>query len=457
VSTLTALRTQTAVSLVFHLVFAVFGVGLPFLALYAERRWITTRDPVWLALARKWSKALGLLFAVGAVSGTVLSFEFGLLWPRFLGVFGGVVGLPFELETYAFFLEAIFIGLYLYGWNRMSPRAHWWTGVPVAVSGLASAVFIVAANAWMNTPTGFRLSHGRVIAADPWRALINPDMPQETVHLIIASLLAASLGTASVYAVGMLRGRTDAYHRRGATVGLVGGLALAPVQLISGDFSARAVAANQPLKLAAIEGIGRSRSHVPLSIGGVYDQHRHALVGAIRIPDGLSLLLDGSPKGFVRGLESAPAADRPSLVTEIHLAFDTMVGVGMLLIATGMLALVVRRRLGSGWLQHRLLLIAAAVGGPAALLAVEAGWFVTELGRQPWLVYNRLRVADAGGAVSHGSLVLIATIVIYTALTATLVRLLRRMTAVGTVIRPGPDHPGRRRSNPRRTAAAPRR
>jgi cytochrome bd ubiquinol oxidase subunit I len=243
---LVAGRAQMGTSLAFHLTFAILGVGLPVMMLAAEGLHLRTGDPTWRALARRWSRAFAILFAVGAVSGTIISFELGLLWPRFTDVAGRIIGLPFSLEGFAFFLEAIFLGLYLYGWDRLSPRAHWLAGVPVAISGIASAFFIVTANAWMNVPRGFRLEHGEITHVDPVHALFNPAWPTETAHMVVGALLATAFGIASVYAAGLLRGRRDAYHRRGLALGMTAAALLAPVQLGVGDLLGRTVAQNQP-------------------------------------------------------------------------------------------------------------------------------------------------------------------------------------------------------------------
>src|SRR6201996_5364166 len=265
-SHLIAGRAQMGTSLAFHLSFAVFGVGLPVMMLIAEGMHLRGGDPTWRALARRWSKAFAILFAVGAVSGTIISFELGLLWPGFSRIAGRIIGLPFSLEGFAFFLEAIFLGIYLYGWDRLSPRAHWLSGVPVAISGIASAFFIVTANAWMNVPRGFTLRHGRIVHIDPVAAMFNPAWPTETTHMILGALLATAFGVASVYAVGLLRGRRAAYHRRGLALGLTVAALLAPVQLGAGDLLGRTVAQNQPAKLAAFEGVSRTERGAGLEI-----------------------------------------------------------------------------------------------------------------------------------------------------------------------------------------------
>ena len=258
---LTAAREQMAFSLAFHIIFAVFGMGMPWLLLYAEGRWIRTGDQVWYALARRWAKSFAVLFAVGAVSGTVLSFEFGILWPTFMQRYGGVFGIAFTLEAFAFFLEAIFLGLYLYGWDRMSPRLHWCTGVPVAVAGLASALFVTTANAWMNTPVGFVESGGRVVSAEPLAPLFAPATPHQVVHMLLAALMCTGFGGGGQRVRGgdVARTRGTLYHRRGLAVGLVLGAVVAPIQIVVGDWATRAVAVQQPVKLAALEAVAPHR------------------------------------------------------------------------------------------------------------------------------------------------------------------------------------------------------
>jgi cytochrome bd ubiquinol oxidase subunit I len=394
ISSLLAARIQMAVSLGFHIIFASLGVGLPLFLLFAEWRALRTGDPVWRALARRWSKAFGILFAVGAVSGTVLSFALGLFWPKLMGRFGGVMGLPFALEAFAFFIEAIFLGIYLYGWDRLSPRAHLLSGVPVALSGAASAWFVVTANAWMNTPTGFRLAaDGRVIQVNPIDAMLNPGTPVQTTHMMIAAYMATGFAIASVYAVGMLRGKRDAYHKRALAVGLALGAVLAPAQIVVGDWAARFVAQHQPIKLAALEGQWDTKAGAPLRIGGIPFPGQERTRFAIEIPKGLSWLAYGNTNAVVKGLKDVPVDLRPNTVP-IHFAFQIMVASGF-----GMLGLGIW--FGGVWIRKKALpesrwfLRAAMIGGPAAFLAIECGWMVTEIGRQPWIVTDVMRTADA--------------------------------------------------------------
>ncbi len=425
ISNLEAGRAQMAVSLGFHIIFACLGIGLPVLLLFAEYRANRTGDAVWMALAHRWAKAFGILFAVGAVSGTVLSFALGLFWPGLMGRWGSVIGLPFALEAFAFFFEAIFLGIYLYGWDRLSPWAHWWSGVPVAISGVASAWFVVTANAWMQTPAGFTLRDGTIVDVDPIGAMLNPSTPVMTTHMILAAYMATGLSVAAVYAIGMLRGRRDEYHRRGMAVGLVLGLALAPVQVVVGDWAARHVASTQPVKLAALEGQWETTARAPLRIGGIPFPSEERTRFAIEIPGGLSWLAYGDPNAVVAGLKDVSPADRPNTVL-VHLAFQAMVAIGTGLLVLGAWTAVARlrrRRLPDG----RWFLRAVLVAGPSAFVAVEAGWIVTEVGRQPWVVQGLLRTADAVTTRSGIAVDLAVTILIYALLGTACAWLLLRL------------------------------
>src|SRR5688572_6363002 len=261
---LMAARLQMALTLGFHIIFACFGMGLPILLLIAEGRFLKTGDVEWKNLAKRWSKAFAVLFAVGAVSGTVLSFELGLLWPKFMGTFGPVIGLPFTLEAIAFFIEAIFAGIYLYGWDRLSPRAHWLSGIPIAVAGLASAVFVVTANAWMNAPLGYTLVANKVVAAQPVVAMLSTASGPQVVHMLFAAGLVCGFGVAAVYAAARLRGNDSTRVRRAMLLGLSMGAVCAPLQAVSGDWAARVVAQTQPVKFAALEGQFKSEARAPL-------------------------------------------------------------------------------------------------------------------------------------------------------------------------------------------------
>jgi len=402
-----------ALSLGWHIVIAALGVGFPVIILIAEWRALRTGDATYLALARRWARTLGVLFAVGAVSGTILSFELGILWPGMMGPFGNVIGLPFAIEAIAFFVEAIFLGIYLYGWDRLSPRRHLLVGVPIAVAGAASAWFVVTANAWMNQPRGFRLAGNAVVDVDPWRAMLNPATGPQTTHMIIAAGMLSGFVVASVYARAWLRGRRDRYCRIAFALPFTVAALLAPAQIVVGDWSARFIGEFQPVKLAAAEALTHTQRGAPLRLY------------AIEIPKGLSLLLHRDANAVVAGLDQVSPRDRPP-VGVVHVAFDTMVTIGVGLVGLGGWALVAwarRRELPrSRWFYR-----AAFVAGPAAVVAVECGWIVTEVGRQPWIVYRILRVADAVSAAPNLRLGYYALLVVYSTLTVGTVVVLRRM------------------------------
>ena len=390
---LLAARSQMAVSLGFHIIFAVVGIGMPVLMVVAERRYRKTGDRVCLELARRWAKGTAILFAVGAVSGTVLSFELGLLWPGFMEFAGPVIGMPFSLEGFAFFTEAIFLGVYLYGWERISPRAHLLAGIMVAVSGAASGVFVVIANAWMNAPTGFDVIDGAIANVDPIAGMLNPMAFQQALHMTLAAYAATGFAVAGIHACLLLFDRDNAFHRRALGIALMVGAPAALLQPLSGDLSARAVAEYQPAKLAAMEAHFETVRRAPLVLGGWPDMDARETRYALRIPGGLSLLAFHDIDAEVRGLDQVPRADWPHVPT-VHLAFQIMVGLGtaMALVAlwAGVLALRRHDLCANVWLLRAL-----SVTAPMGFIAIEAGWTVTEVGRQPWIVYGVLRTAEA--------------------------------------------------------------
>ncbi|MEO5816921.1 MAG: cytochrome ubiquinol oxidase subunit I [Gemmatimonadaceae bacterium] len=344
--------------------------------------------------ARRWAKGTAILFAIGAVSGTVLSFELGLLWPGFMQFAGPLIGMPFSLEGFAFFLEAIFLGVYLYGWDRVSPRAHLAAGAVVAASGAASAVFVVMVNAWMNTPTGFEVSaDGKLLNIDPIAAMQSPAAFQQALHMLLAAYAATGLAVAGVHALVLLRGGSSALHRRALGIALLVGAPAAVLQPLSGDISARVVAVTQPVKLAALESQWTTERGAPLRIGGIPDAEHERIRWALEIPYGLSLLAFHDPHAEVKGLDSIAKADRPPIAI-VHIAFQVMVALGSTMAVVGLFA---------GWVAWRrrdvatnkTLLRALVVVMPFGFIATEAGWIVTEVGRQPWVVQGLMRTSDA--------------------------------------------------------------
>jgi cytochrome d ubiquinol oxidase subunit I len=391
-SDLLAARSQMAVSLAFHIVFAAVGVGLPVLILISQGLWLRTRDPVYLRLTRAWAKGLAVLFAVGAVSGTVLSFELGLLWPEFMRVAGPLVGMPFSLEGFAFFTEAIFLGIFLYGWDRISEKAHYAAAVVVAVSGALSALFVLSVNGWMNAPTGYLPGEG-ASGIDPIAAMTNPFWIANTVHMVLAAYLCTAFGAGTIHAWRLLRDPDSRFHQQALKIVVAFGAVVALLQPLSGDVSARVVAEKQPAKLAAMEAHFETGPCAPLLIGGIPDEAAQRVRFGLEIPCGLSLLVGHDPNHVVTGLNDIPADERPP-VLPVHLAFQVMVAIGSLLAALGAWGLLSMLRRRPLW-RHRWYLATLIAAGPLAFLAMQAGWVVTEVGRQPWIIYGYMRTADA--------------------------------------------------------------
>ncbi len=382
-----------ALSLGFHIIFAVIGIGMPALMVLAERKWLKTGDPVWLDLAKRWSKGTAILFAVGAVSGTVLSFELGLLWPRFMEYAGPIIGMPFSLEGFAFFTEAIFLGIYLYGWTKLSAKAHWWAGVAVMVSGTVSGIFVVFANAWMNAPAGFEIVNGVPTNIDPIAAMLNPASFHQTLHMTIAAFATTGIAVAGIHAWMLRKNPGDHFHRSALHVALLVAIPASLLQPLSGDISAKFVAKYQPAKLAAMEGQFETERGAPLRIGGIPDEATRQTPYALEIPKALSFLAFSDFDAEVKGLDAFPEEDWPP-VAITHFAFQIMVGLGSLMMLASLWVLLRwwRKREVA---DSRPLLTFLALLTPAGFIAVEAGWIVTEVGRQPWIVYGFMRTKDA--------------------------------------------------------------
>jgi cytochrome d ubiquinol oxidase subunit I len=419
-------RAQMATTLGFHIILACLGIALPSVVLLAEFTGLRRRNETALLLARRWSQAMGVLVAVGAVTGTVLSFEMGLLWPGLMRQYGAVLGFPFGVEGIFFFLEAIFAGIYLWGWRRLSGWAHWWSGVPIAVSGILGAMSVIAVNSWMNTPGGFTERNGQITSVNVWQVFFSRAAAYEMPHMILAAYLVTGFLVAGVYATGILRGRRDRYHYTGFALGFVPAAILTPFQIFVGDTAARAIASDQPVKFAAMEYVPVTSRQVPEWLGGVY-VNGHVYAG-VKIPDMDSLLVGSGPGTRVTGWDSVPPADRPPIVWLIHLCFDAMVGLGFLLLLAGLWGAWTwwrRRRWPRPWLFWAL----GAVSGLAAIVAMECGWVVTEEGRQPWVVYQLQTTAAAattnGGVLASLSLVIVVYAVIGAA-TIVILRMLSR-------------------------------
>jgi cytochrome bd ubiquinol oxidase subunit I len=417
-------RQMQALSFAVHIPLVCFGIAFPLMVLVMEWMGHRTGDPVYLAIARRWSRIMVALFAVGVITGTILSFEMGLLWPNFTATFGGVFGLGFAIEGFSFFLEAIFIGIYIYGWDRLSPRAHMLSALPIVFTGFSGSWMVIAVNAWMNHPSGFRLVRGEAVDIRPVHALFgNSYLWHELVHMYLAGYIVTGFVVAGAYAIARLRGRWGRYERTALVIPLTIAALAAPVQVLVGDWAARDVAESQPTKLAALEGLGRTEKGAPIHILGWYRDGEVKF--GIGIPKMLSVLAFHKPNARVEGLEAVPPAQRPP-VNITRVAFQTMVGIGTLLALLGAIVLYVRvrRRALPEW---RWFYYGLAAAGPLSVVALICGWIVTEVGRQPWVVYRVMPTSQAvtgAGGIPVGY----ATLwIVYLAVGAGVVWILRRL------------------------------
>ena len=422
---LLAARLQMAMSLAFHIIFASIGIAMPLLMVIAEGMWLKTKDVTYLTLAKKWSKGTAIMFAVGAVSGTVLSFELGLLWPTFMAHAGPIIGMPFSLEGLAFFVEAIFLGIYLYGWERVPKKVHWIAGMMVLLGGMCSGIFVVTANAWMNTPTGFTYQDGAFTNIDPIAAMLNPSSFTQALHMTLAAFLAVGFAVAGIHAYCLRRDPENPFHRKAFAIALCVGGVVAILQPISGDISAKRLAKHQPVKLAAMEGQWETEKGAPLRIGGIPDEKEEVTRYAIEIPKALSILAFSDPNAEITGLKEVKPEDRPP-VAIVHYAFQIMVACGIVLIVAG---------ITGGWLAwkrkglptNRWYLKFVTFCTPLGFIAIEAGWTVTEVGRQPWIIYGYMRTSEAVTPMPNLVVPFIGFTVLYIFLSIIVVILLRRM------------------------------
>jgi cytochrome bd ubiquinol oxidase subunit I len=421
---LVAARLQMGMSLGFHIVFSCIGMTMPVLMAFSEWRWLRTGKQVYLDITKAWSKGVAIFFAVGAVSGTVLSFELGLLWPEFMKHAGAIIGMPFSWEGTAFFVEAIALGVFLYGWNRLNKWVHWASGVVVGISGVLSGIFVVAANAWMNSPAGFDWVNGKPVNIDPVKAMFNDAWLSQSIHMTLAAFVATSFAVAGVHAFLLIKNRNSAFHHQAVRTALIFGAVAAILQPFSGDFSAKDVARRQPAKLAAMEALYKTSKPASLVIGGLPNDKEQRVDYAIHVPKLLSYLAHGDFNAEVTGLDKIPKADQPPVLVP-HIAFQLMVGIGTLLAFTGLLYLIFSYK----W-KHILLkkwwLSLIAFTTPLGFIAVEAGWTVTEVGRQPWIIFGVMRTKDAVSSMPGLQYSFFVITAIYLLLTFILIWLMRR-------------------------------
>jgi cytochrome d ubiquinol oxidase subunit I len=428
-------RQMQALSFAVHIPLVCFGIAFPAMVLFVEWRYLRTGDELYRTLARRWSRVMLALFAVGVVTGTILSFEMGLLWPNFTATFGSVFGLGFAIEGFSFFTEAIFLGIYIYGWSRLSPRLHFLSGLPIAVSGFTGSLTVIAVNAWMNHPSGFRLHNGRAVDIHPWAALLgNSYLWHELIHMYIAGYIVTGFLVSGWYALGRLRNPRppNRYERTALIIPLTVAALAAPIQVLVGDWAARDVATNQPVKLAAIEGLAHTTRGASEHVLGWYTDGQ--IKYGIGIPKLLSLLSFHDPNAVVKGLDTVPV-DRQPPVNVVRVAFQTMVGIGTLLALLGVVFVFVRWRRGrppnSLWF-HR----AVVLAGPLSVVALIAGWVTTEVGRQPWVVYHVMLTSQAVTAARGIPVGYITLILVYLGLAAAVAWILRQL---GRSPMPEPD------------------
>ena len=424
---LLAARLQMAVSLGFHIVFACIGMTMPILMAFSEWKWLRTNKQQYLDVAKAWSKGVAIFFAVGAVSGTVLSFELGLLFPGFMKHAGAIIGMPFSWEGTAFFVEAIALGIFLYGWNRLNKWVHWASGIVVGVSGVLSGIFVVSANAWMNSPAGFTWENGKAINIDPVAAMFNDAWFSQALHMTLAAFIATSFAVAGVHAFLLLKNRKNVFHRTAIKIALSFGAVSALLQPLSGDHSAKDIAKRQPAKLAAAEALYKTSQPASLVIGGIPNDKEERVEYAIHIPGMLSFLAHGDLNAEVTGLDKFPKDERPPVLIT-HIAFQIMVGIGVLLALAALLFIIFSIK----WrhiLSKRWWLMFIAFLTPLGFIAVEAGWTVTEVGRQPWIIYGVMKTKDAVSPMPGLQYSLYTISAVYILLTVILVWQMRRQIA----------------------------
>jgi len=385
-------RLQMAFTLGFHIIFACIGMVMPFFMVVSHRKWLNTRDPIYLDLTKAWQRGVAIFFVTGAVSGTALSFELGMLWPEFMKHAGPVIGMPFSLEGAAFFVEAIALGFYLYGWKKLPETFHWITGIIIGISGVLSGILVVSANAWMNAPTGFDVINGEYVNIDPVAAFLNDAWFTQALHMTLAAFAATGFAVAGIHAFQILRNKRPELHKKAFKIAIFFGAVAALLQPISGDISAKDVAERQPIKLAAMEAHYETEKGAPLFIGGIVDEENKEVSHKIEIPKALSFLAFGDFDAEVKGLNDFPEENLPP-VSIVHYAFQTMVGIGSLLMLAALIYFISLKK--KSWMNNRKYWWLFALLSPLGFVAVEAGWVVTEVGRQPWIVYNIMRTSEA--------------------------------------------------------------
>ncbi len=382
-----------AMSLGFHIIFAMVSMAMPLLMVLAEWRWLKTGQEVYLTIAKRWAKGTAIFFAIGAVSGTVLSFQLGLLWPTFMAWAGPIIGLAFAIEGFAFFTEAVFLGIYMYGWKKVSPRTHLAAGGVVAFSGIISGVVVVMANGWMNTPRGFTIVDGVPASVDPLAALLNPSGLLQAPHMILAAFAATGFAVAGIHAFLLLRHSNNPFHQHAFNIALAVGCVSAILQPLSGDLLAKRVAELQPLKLAVFEAQVHTQQGAPFRLGGLWNSEKESFDYVLEIPYALSLMIHLDPHGEVKGFKDYAKENWPPIGV-VRSAFQIMVLIGFLMMFLALWAVWIRFK-NRNIFQSKPFLRAMVFAIPLGFIATECGWVATEVGRQPWVVVGFLKTAEA--------------------------------------------------------------
>lgn len=420
-------RLQMAFTLGFHIIFACIGMVMPFFMVVSHKKWLNTRKPVYLKLTKAWQRGVAIFFVTGAVSGTALSFELGMLWPEFMKHAGPVIGMPFSLEGAAFFVEAIALGFYLYGWNKLPETFHWITGIIIGISGVASGILVVSANAWMNSPAGFDVVNGEFVNIDPVAAFLNDAWFTQALHMTLAAFAATGFAVAGIHAFQILRNKRPELHKEAFKIAIFFGAVAALLQPISGDISAKDVAERQPVKLAAMEAHYETKKGAPLYVGGIVDEEEKTVSHKIEIPKALSFLAFGNFDAEVKGLNDFPEDVIPP-VSIVHYAFQTMVGIGTLMMIAAVIFFISLKK--KSWLNNKKYWWLFAILSPLGFVAVEAGWVVTEVGRQPWIVYNIMRTSEAVTPMPGMKYSFFLYVSVYVILAITVTWLMRRQIKV---------------------------
>lgn len=421
---LDAARLQMAFTLIFHIVFACIGMVMPFFMVVSHKKWLNTRNPIYLTLTKSWQKGVAIFFVTGAVSGTALSFELGLLWPEFMKHAGPIIGMPFSLEGAAFFVEAVALGFYLYGWKKIPEKFHWFTGIIVGISGVMSGILVVSANGWMNAPSGFDYINGEFLNIDPVKALLNPAWFTQALHMTLAAFTATGFAVAGIHAYQVYKKRNVELHKKAFKIAVTFAAIAAILQPLSGDLSAKDIAERQPVKLAAMEAHYETQKGAPLYIGGIVDNDTQEVKYKLEIPKALSFLAFGDFNAEVKGLNDFPKDEHPN-VAMVHYAFQTMVGLGTLLMFAGILFFVAKFKKKS-WFNASKFWLLFSFLAPLGFVALEAGWIVTEVGRQPWIIHSIMKTKDAVTPMPGIVFSLYTYIAIYTILTIAVTWLMAR-------------------------------